>query len=508
MKRLWLVGLAGVCGLLTAGLLVLSGCGGGGGPITLPETGPGPSVSAQFLTLLPEAQKNATYVGSNRCTTCHSDAVHAGWMNTKHFQKNVGCEQCHGPGSVHVSGRAVKVARATREGEVVADILSFPKVTEPIVCGQCHGPTFEQYTNSRHSGVVDEVIEEIHDLPANYGRSCSRCHSAPFKDEFISTPWTKGLKEGKSIEEIQNETDARIVALTDAAITEIAEASHQSANCVTCHDPHTQTGKLTSTGNEAQLRRSTFSTDVNNIKPGSPIKVHSNFDHTCGTCHNGRGGKNDDTTLTNSTARPSFHENPQFNMLLGVTGSLPQGAVVQNGSHTQTPDQCVHCHMPDRRHTFTVSVDRSCLPCHTATDAATRAATVRNEMLSGLLVLKTRMELWAQQKFGKPAFWNYYSLVSEDPAVQTEAKNVQGEVPIEIKRARHNYHFIVRDRSQGVHNTPYARQLLAFAQTQLDSLGVSRKVPITRSVKEFEQTLKRDRVMMLLSESRIRPDEL
>lgn len=499
MKRIWLLSLAGLAGFLTATLMLLGGCGGSGGPITAPETGPAPSISAQFLELLPAAQKDATYTGSTRCTGCHNDNYHLNWQNTKHFQKNVGCEQCHGPGSVHAANRTASLVRA--------DMLTLPEVQEPLVCGQCHGPTFEQFKNSRHAGPVAEVIESAHNNPAG-GKTCLRCHGSALKNQFINAAWTKGMVEGKSITQLQNEADAAILALTNDQITALATASHQSANCATCHDPHTQTGNLTSTGNEAHLRRQTFSKDTAPAAPGSPVRVYSNFNHICATCHNARGGDPADAKLQTGTARPNMHDGPQFNMLNGITGSLPPGTVVQNSSHLDTPDQCVHCHMPDKRHTFTVSLDRSCIPCHTATDASTREATVRNEILTGLLVLRTRMQTWAQGKFGKPDFWNYYTLVSEDPAIQDESKAIQDQIPIEIKRARHNYFFITRDGSFGVHNTPYARQLLAYSQGLLDDLGISRSVKVDRSVKQMELILKLDKLRELRSMKNGRPDDL
>jgi hypothetical protein len=314
------------------------------------------------------------------------------------------------------------------------------------------------------------------------------------KTKFINGPWTQGLLAGTPIATLQNEADAAIgpnatSGLNDAQVTALVDVTRNSANCVTCHDPHTKTGKLTSVGKDSQLRRSTFSTDVTPVLPGSPAKVNTNFDHICGTCHNTRGGKPDDTTVmtAGATARPPVHEGPEFNMLNGIGGSLTPGTVVQNSAHRNVPDQCVHCHMPTKRHTFTVSVDTSCAPCHTATDAATREGQVKNEVLSGLLVLRTRLENWAKAHFTTaPAgwtgstgdLWNYYTLASEEPDQQAISKSIQSQIPIEIRRARLNYYFIILDRSFGIHNTPYVRQLLAFSQTQLDTLGVSRSVTL------------------------------
>ncbi|HLJ54238.1 MAG TPA: hypothetical protein VKT77_04310, partial [Chthonomonadaceae bacterium] len=53
----------------------------------------------------------------------------------------------------------------------------------------------------------------------------------------------------------------------------------------------------------------------------------------------------------------------------------------------------------------------------------------------------------------------------------------QAQVPIQIKRARHNYYFVLLDRSLGVHNVFYTNYLLNYANTGLDAIGVSRSAP-------------------------------
>ena len=483
MKQRMLICLAGAATALTIGLFVLAGCGGGGGPILVPGNAAA-SVSALFLQLLPAAQSSASYVGTAKCQSCHTDQYHSNWKVTRHAQVGTGCEQCHGPGSVHAQNRTASLVKA--------DILTYPNVTEPIVCGQCHGPIFDQLNNSRHAGAVADVIASAHANPAG-GKTCLRCHGAPLRTQFINATWTQGKLQNLSETTIQNQADTAITSLTNAQIDAFATASHQSANCVTCHDPHTRTGNLLASGEEKQLRRATFSIDPTPILPGSATKVTSNLNHICGTCHNGRGGDPSDAALlkASSTARPNFHEGPSFNMLLGVTGSLPPGTVIQHSSHADAPDQCVHCHMPDARHTFTVSLDTSCQPCHTAADAAARESSVRDEVLTGLLVLRTRLESWAQTKFANSAFWDYYSLVDEDPAVQAESKAIQDQIPIEIRRVRHNYYFIIRDRSFGIHNTPYTRQLLFYSHSLLDSLGVSRAA-VPKSRAQILDVIKRD----------------
>lgn len=452
MHRKWIFGLTGVMMTCTATLIVLVGCGGGGGPIRPPETGTGPSPSAQFLELLPAAQRSATYVGSNRCADCHRNPYHDAWSQTVHAAKNVGCEQCHGAGSVHAAAPAK------------TNILTFPNISAAVVCGQCHGPTHEQWKQSRHSGVVDDVIEEGANNPETYVRTCFRCHSGVFRMAKVEAK----LAAGKTPDEVH----ADIQAMSRAELLEFVHVSHASASCGNCHDPHRKTNNLTSTGNQAHLRRKTFNLSTAGIAPGAPVKDYTTYDHICASCHNGRGANPSDAALTAGTVRPNMHYNPQHNMLLGISGVEGSGPIIRQGAHTDTPDQCVRCHLPDRRHTFTVSFDRSCQPCHTAADAAARSAVVRSEFLNSLLTLRTRLERWAQQKFGDPILWNYTSLISAEGRTPPD----QAQVPIEIKRARHNYYFVLRDRSLGIHNTPYGRHLLNVAHAQLDALGVSRAV--------------------------------
>jgi hypothetical protein len=129
--------------------------------------------------------------------------------------------------------------------------------------------------------------------------------------------------------------------------------------------------------------------------------------------------------------------------------------------------------MPDNRHTFTVSYDKGCAPCHTPADAAARAGAVKDEIQLALFALRARLRNWAQQTFGDPDLWDYTALIAE----LGKTAPPQGQVPIEVKRARHNYYFVLRDASFGIHNAPYARHLLTIANRQLDAIGVPRIAP-------------------------------
>lgn len=457
MRHKWLAATAGSLSLLTAMLFVFGGCGGSGGPTTGPETGSGPSPSAEFVALLPDVQKTATVVGSDKCAQCHNNdvngtkSIHAAWSETKHAKVGTGCEQCHGPGSVHVAGPAK------------TNILTYPKISSVAVCGQCHGPTHDQWQQSRHEGVIEEVIEEGHTNPGTYVRTCFRCHSAQFQEQMIAAK--------RSIGETPTQIDARIAAMTPEQLDVFTPdtVTTSSAVCANCHDPHrNHPDHTTQNAGEGYFRRATFNTDTTAIAPATPAVpgVYTSYDHTCGNCHNARGGNPADAALTSGTARPNMHDSNQMNMLLGISAVVGPNPNIKASSHTTAPNQCIHCHMPTKRHTFTVSLDTGCAPCHTAADAAARMTATQNDIQNGAFALRNRLRNWAQDKFGDPDLWEYTTNMPEGKTAPA-----QTQVPIEVKRARHNYYFILRDKSMGVHNPFYAEYLLTIANQNLDSIG-------------------------------------
>ncbi|HXH59845.1 MAG TPA: hypothetical protein VNI20_00655, partial [Fimbriimonadaceae bacterium] len=250
-----------------------------------------------------------------------------------------------------------------------------------------------------------------------------------------------------------------------------ANGVNHTANCNTCHDPHSLTGNLTDEGEDVQLRHMTFNLDTTAVGPGTDPQSFQTVDHLCGQCHNGRGVDPSDAALTANTSRFSGHHSDQYNMLLGIGGVVGDGPVQTQTSHANIPGQCSHCHMPDHRHTFTVSYN-ACIPCHTETDAANRVTSIKTLVLNDLYALRVRMSNWAIAAYpnvdGNEFFWDYRSAISSEGFTPPD----QSTVPIEIKRARHNYYFIVESKDFGVHNAIYVKLLLKVANDNLDALGV------------------------------------
>ena len=497
MKARWLTMFA--CLPLIAGIMLLQSCGGVGGP-TSSSTSPGSNAPTQnFLALLTAEQKASKYIGPLACAAaaCHGGAPsahvsmklaslpttsgkpattgsgqYATWKLTVHAQKGVTCENCHGPGGAHQ-------ANPTNTDGTAHAILTFPTITSAEVCGQCHGPEHDDYLESAHSQLITTPITETVSSPASNGQGsqCMVCHGGLARAEFTEN----GILPGQM-------TTTQIVNVCN----DILNTVPNTATCSTCHNPHAKTGNLTGSGKEAQLYHSEVLTDSTGIAPGTTPSTYAFVNQVCGQCHNGRATNGTDAFLTANTSRPSAHHSDQFNSLLGVGGAeTPDGPPVRSGTHALAPGQCATCHMPASRHTMTVSYD-GCAPCHTTTDAAARASSLQAEILGDLTTLETRMSNWSVAQFGDPTMWDYTSNVTAGKTAPN-----QSLIPIEVKRARHNYYYVVISGDLGVHNPAYTRYLLAWASTNLDNAGIPKvdpiqvsKIPVSAQLKHFKAVRK------------------
>ena len=472
MKARWLTLFA--CVPLIVGTVMLMSCGGVGGP-TSPAASAGSNAPTQnFLALLTSEQKASKYIGPEACgaAACHGGVTpahvsvksttggvkmqlagaeigqYATWKQTLHAQNGVSCENCHGPGGAH------QTAPTNADGTPHA-ILTFPSLTSVEVCGQCHGPQHDDFLASKHSQLVPDPITSTVSNPASSGQGsqCMVCHGGLVRAQYT-------------------ENGVLPAAMTLAQITQVCNdvlnTVPTTASCATCHNPHSKTSNLTGTGQEAQLYHSVSLTDSSGIGPGTTVAKFAYVNQTCGECHNGRGTTATDAYLTANTSRPSVHHSNQFNSLLGVGGWEDSGGPPQrSGTHALAPGQCTTCHMPLGRHTMTVSYDNGCAPCHTTADAAARASSLQSEVVNDLTALNTRMSNWAKTTFGDAQAWDYTSNITDGSTPPSQSK-----IPIQIKRARHNYYYVVTSGDLGVHNPAYTRYLMQVSATNLTAVGV------------------------------------
>ena len=166
-------------------------------------------VSVNRTVVAPPKIAGAQYAGSKACEECHEatttgfhDATHAKMMAPGDNAKEIGCESCHGPGSLHV-----------KSGGGTGSIVN-PR-TSPETCFQCHLDKRGEFS-----------LPNTHPVLAGK-MSCSDCHNLHTGD---------AVKEGGTNLTGLNETCYKCHSAQVGPFVFEHEASREG--CVTCHNPH------------------------------------------------------------------------------------------------------------------------------------------------------------------------------------------------------------------------------------------------------------------------------
>jgi predicted CXXCH cytochrome family protein len=164
----------------------------------------------------PPAIAGAEFVGSDTCATCHDElaeefqgATHALLQAKGEQAEHMGCESCHGPGSLHVEagGGAGTIINPGRS---------------PEVCFQCH-------LNKR----ADFSLPHTHPLTggplalSNGGVTCADCHN-PHKGPAVPAGGTSLLASNDTCFQCHTAQRGPFVFEHEAV----------REGCVTCHAPH------------------------------------------------------------------------------------------------------------------------------------------------------------------------------------------------------------------------------------------------------------------------------
>jgi predicted CXXCH cytochrome family protein len=134
--------------------------------------------------------EGATVVGSGACTKCHSnitrgfhDATHAHLtMKAEDGQtRNVSCESCHGPGSLHIkAGTRTTIVNPKIAPDTCLQChpntrsefslpFTHPVLNGKIACTHCHDP---------HQGDANPVVAGTKTLHTSVNQTCAKCHPA------------------------------------------------------------------------------------------------------------------------------------------------------------------------------------------------------------------------------------------------------------------------------------------------------------------------------------------
>lgn len=417
---------------------------------------------------------------SESCYKCHN-VGHApvgtgGWIDadlTPQFE-NIQCESCHGTAAAHPAagplpkpwdpatgyerdgtGALVKDA----DGKYVVDAAY--DGSNGYGCGLCH-------TGSRH-GAFEEWAESVHGtfpLAATEAggsatnmanKSCVQCHN------------------GKYFVEIQIRGDDPPAD----NLTEVDESAH--ITCCTCHDPH-------SAQYESQLRVDSAGTVTIPFDPtdGSGTVVSAGKGNICIKCHNGRRTKaNMDDQIANGSGHFGFHPNSQAPTLFSIGAIEFAGGPVYDTHHPHeiwNDNKCVTCHMYRQPYDETTHEPQvwghnwvprmeACLQCHQGT-------------VEDMQAMVDDFQADIESKFDAfvaawPAAWKDVSdpanpvltSVESDPGAgdgPPAADPVKGNI---YRMALWNYTFAVEDRSRGVHNPDYVREMLEASIAKVEELN-------------------------------------
>jgi len=300
-------------------------------------------------------------------------------------------------------------------------------------------------------------------VPAATDLSCTECHNETTIIVSKEGQFRENSVHGTGEAFIRGETTAcagchgtegakaRINAgLTphDASIEGVVNVS--AFDCRTCHNIH-----MTYTGEDWALTGAE-----------QPVKMEysdGTFDggagNLCANCHQIRNPKPEakDGNIAIVSSRYGTHYGVQAQMLLGEGGL---GLTGDPSPHYKgVDDTCVACHMgTEFNHTYLPKVAR-CTECHS--DA--KDFDVNGVQTDAKAMLEELHTLFVDKKLLNPDtdLWGIY-----DPAASkftNPSADAPLTVPEAVAQAMWNYKFLTYDKSNGVHNSSYAKAMLEAA---------------------------------------------
>ena len=194
------------------------------------------SFESSRAIVAPPSIPGAEFVGSDECATCHETitrdfrtATHARLKAGGNNAKNIGCESCHGPGSLHVKaggGRNVSIINPRKA---------------PTTCFQCHTEVRAAFQLPHHHPVLEGKV------------SCADCHN-PHKGDAVKgggTNLPQSIKGGGTALLSHNETCLQCHTAQRGPFVFEHEAIREG--CISCHSPHGSVNQRLLTQRNANL---------------------------------------------------------------------------------------------------------------------------------------------------------------------------------------------------------------------------------------------------------------
>ena len=187
------------------------------------------------------------------CVNCHSGQVESlenSWYRHQISEQAIGCEKCHGPGSLHVDERRREVAIRGDFDDTIVNPASLPRERQEAICGQCH-LSADAEANVRGRTLAD--FRPSLDL-------------ADFRVRFQAGAKKDGMTVVGHVEQMR------------------ASKCYQQSpemTCITCHSMHSGDGPKALAGRQSCL--SCHETESCGLE--SAVRLKKSPDDNCVACH-------------------------------------------------------------------------------------------------------------------------------------------------------------------------------------------------------------------------------